>query len=135
MPSCISYFMQFLFLLSVYLASSLLSKYDVVVIPNSILGAKRKQTDRYCAYRLTCIITLLLPAMIYGAYLLLFFTCFMNVQIQMVVLVLFFLANSLVNPIIYALRMPGFREGLLQLVYGVPDLTRIAPANLPLRNL
>ena len=46
-----------------------------------------------------------------------------------------FLANSLVNPLIYALRMPGFREGLLQLVYRVPDLIRIAPANLPLRNL
>ena len=41
---------------------------------------------------------------------------------------------SLVNPIIYALRMPGFREGLLQLVYRVPDLSN-APANLPLRNL
>ena len=46
-----------------------------------------------------------------------------------------FLANSLVNPIIYALRVPEFREGILQLVYRVPDLTRIAPANLPLRNL
>ena len=49
--------------------------------------------------------------------------------------VVLFLANSLVNPIIYAVRMPGFREGLLQIVYRVPDLSRIAPANLPLRNL
>ncbi|RMX43758.1 hypothetical protein pdam_00016462 [Pocillopora damicornis] len=40
--------------------------------------------------------------------------------------------KSLVNPIIYALRMPGFREGLLQLFYRVPDLSN-APANLPLR--
>ena len=48
--------------------------------------------------------------------------------------VVLFLANSLVNPIVYALRMPGFREGLLQIVYRVPDLSRIAPANLPLRN-
>ena len=95
---------------------------------------KRKQTDGYCAYRLTCIVTLLLSAMIYGGCLLLFFTCFMNIYIQIAVLVLF-LAYSLVNPIIYAVRMPGFREGLLQLVYGVPDLSRIAPANLPLRNL
>ena len=62
-------------------------------------------------------------------------TCFMtNSHIFMAVVVLF-LANSLVNPIIYALRMPGFREGLLQLVYRVPDLPRIALANLPLRNL
>ena len=75
-----------------------------------------------------------LPAMIYGACLRLLFTCFRNVHIQIAVLVLF-LANSLVNPIIYALRMPGFREGLLQLVYRVPDLPRIALANLPLRNL
>ena len=62
------------------------------------------------------------------------FKYIINVHIEMAVEVLF-LANSLVNPIIYALRMPGFREGLLQLVYRVPDLSRIAPANLPLRNL
>ena len=49
--------------------------------------------------------------------------------------VVLFLAKSLVNPIIYAVRMPGFREGLLQIGYRVPDLSRIAPANLPLRNL
>ena len=75
-----------------------------------------------------------LPAMIYGACLHLSFTCFMNVHIYMAVTVLF-LGNSLVNPIIYSLRMPGFREGLLQLVYRVPNLSRIAPTNLPLRNL
>ncbi|XP_058962257.2 adenosine receptor A3-like [Pocillopora verrucosa] len=75
-----------------------------------------------------------LPAMIYGACLRLSFTCFMNFHIHMAVTVLF-LGNSLVNPILYSLRMPGFREGLLQLVYRVPDLSRIAPANLPLRNL
>ena len=75
-----------------------------------------------------------LPAMIYGACLHLSFTCFMNFHIHMAVTVLF-LGNSLVNPIIYSLRMPGFREGLLQLVYRVPDLSGIAPANLPVRNL
>ena len=57
----------------------------------------------------------------------------LNFHIELALLVLF-LANSLVNPIIYALRMPGFREGLLQLVYRNPDLYN-APANLPLRNL
>ena len=62
------------------------------------------------------------------------FTYSTNIHIEMAVLVLF-LANSLVNPIIYALRMPGFREGLLQLFYRVPDLSRNATANLPLRNL
>ena len=61
------------------------------------------------------------------------FNYFINFHIDIAVEVLF-LANSLVNPIIYALRMPGFREGLLQLVYRVPDLSN-APANLPLRNL
>ena len=75
-----------------------------------------------------------LPAIIYATCLHLSFTCFMNVHIHMAVLVLF-LGNSLVNPIIYSLRMPGFREGLLQLVFRVPDLSLIAPANLPLRNL
>ena len=74
-----------------------------------------------------------LPAMIYVACLRVSFTCFRNFHIDKAVLVLF-LANSLVNPIIYALRMPGFREGLLQLFYRVQDLSN-APANLPLRNL
>ena len=71
-----------------------------------------------------------LPAIINLA----FFNYFINVHIDMAVDVLF-LANSLVNPIIYSLRMPGFREGLLQLVYRAPNLSRIAPTNLPLRNL
>ena len=75
-----------------------------------------------------------LPAMIYAAWTRHSSTYFINVHIHMAVLVLF-LANSLVNPIIYALRMPGFREGFLQLVNRVPDLSRIAPANLALRNL
>ena len=57
----------------------------------------------------------------------------LNFHIELALLVLF-LANSLVNPIIYALRMPGFREGLLQVFYRNPDLSN-TPANLPLRNL
>ena len=77
----------------------------------------------------------LLPGTMYVACIHLSSSCFMMYfHIKMAVVVLF-LANSLVNPIIYALRMPGTREGLLQLVYRVPDLSRIAPANLPLRNL
>ena len=77
----------------------------------------------------------LLPGTMYVACIHLSSSCFMMYfHIKMAVVVLF-LANSLVNPIIYALRMPGFREGLLQLVYRVPDLPRIALANLPLRNL
>ena len=77
----------------------------------------------------------LLPGTMYVACIHLSSSCFMMYfHIKMAVVVLF-LANSLVNPIIYALRMPGFREGLLQLVYRVPDLSRIASANLPLRNL
>ena len=77
----------------------------------------------------------LLPGTMYVACIHLSSSCFMMYfHIKMAVVVLF-LANSLVNPIIYALRMPGFREGLLQLVYRVPDLPRIALAHLPLRNL
>ena len=66
-----------------------------------------------------------LPAIINLA----FFNYFINFHIDIAVEVLF-LANSLVNPIIYALRMPGFRKCLLQLFTG--SLSRIAPANLPL---
>ena len=77
----------------------------------------------------------LLPGTMYVACIHLSSSCFMMYfHIKMAVVVLF-LANSLVNPIIYALRMPGFREGLLQLVYRVPARSRIAPADLPLHNL
>ena len=75
-----------------------------------------------------------LPTIIYIACSGLSLNYFQNARIYLAVLVLFY-ANSLVNPIIYALRMPGFREGLLQLFYKVPDLSRIASENLPLRNL
>ena len=74
-----------------------------------------------------------LPLIIYLACAGLSFSSFANFHIYLAMLVLF-LANSLVNPIIYVLRMPGFREGLLQLVYRNPDISN-APANLPLRNL
>ncbi|XP_022782668.1 adenosine receptor A3-like [Stylophora pistillata] len=73
-----------------------------------------------------------LPAITYIAYLLLS-SSLRNFHISMAVLVLF-LGNSLVNPIIYALRMPGFREGLLQIVCRVSDVSN-TPVNLPLRNL
>ena len=76
----------------------------------------------------------LLPGTMYVACIHLSSSCFMMYfHIKMAVVVLF-LANSLVNPIIYALRMPGFREGLLQVFYRVQDLSN-APANLPLRTL
>ena len=75
-----------------------------------------------------------LPARIYVACLRVSFTCFRNFHIDIAVLVVV-LANSIVNPIIYAVRMPGFREGLSQLFYRVPNLSRNATANLPLCNL
>ena len=75
-----------------------------------------------------------LPTSIYVACLRVSFTCFRNFHIDIAVLVVV-LANSIVNPIIYAVRMPGFREGLSQLFYRVPNLSRNATANLPLCNL
>lgn len=43
-----------------------------------------------------------------------------------------FLANSFINPAIYALRIPGFRAGLWQIFFRAPNLLK-APVNLPLR--
>ncbi|RMX43756.1 hypothetical protein pdam_00016460, partial [Pocillopora damicornis] len=51
-----------------------------------------------------------LPAIIYIACCGLSLNYFQNARFHLASLVLFY-ANSLVNPIIYALRMPGFREG------------------------
>ena len=44
-----------------------------------------------------------------------------------------FLANSIVNPLIYTLRLPGFRAGVLQIFCRTSN--RIIQADLPLRNL
>ena len=57
----------------------------------------------------------LLSVLIYGVCLHFSSPCLRNIHMDMGVVVLF-LANSLVNPIVYAVRMPGFREGLLQIV-------------------
>ena len=45
-----------------------------------------------------------------------------------------FLANSLINPVIYALRMPEFRAGVSQIFCRAPKRI-ITPADLPLRHL
>ena len=45
----------------------------------------------------------------------------------------FFLFNSLINPIIYAIRMPEFRAGMLQIIFRrTPH--RLHPVNIPLQD-
>ena len=47
---------------------------------------------------------------------------------------IFLLANSLVNPIIYALRMPALRAGILQLLFRrAPN--RLNPVDIPIQGL
>ena len=51
-----------------------------------------------------------------------------------VTIVMLFLASSLINPIIYAMRMPEFRAGILQIIFRrTPN--RSNPVDLQLRNL
>ena len=58
---------------------------------------------------------------------------FSYVQIRYAMLTLY-LANSLINPIIYAMRMPEFRVGILQIIFrSAPN--RLNRVDLPLRNL
>ena len=95
---------------------------------------ERKLTGTALIVSLASLLCLLPGTIMYVTCIHLSSACFKMHHFHMAVVVLF-LANALVNPIIYAVRMPGFREGLSQLVCRVPDLSRIAPANLPLRNL
>ena len=44
-----------------------------------------------------------------------------------------FLINSIINPVIYAMRLPGFRAGVSQIFCRTSN--RTIPADLPLRNL
>ena len=61
----------------------------------------------------------------------LFGRSFHHIDITVVIL---FLANSLINPIIYAIRMPELRAGILQIIFRrTPN--RSNPVDLPLRNL
>ena len=46
-----------------------------------------------------------------------------------------FLANSLINPILYAVRMPEFRVGILKLVFCRTPQDHRNPVEYPLRNL
>ena len=55
-------------------------------------------------------------------------------QIDRTMLTLF-LANSLINPILYAVRMPEFRVGISKLVFGRTPQDHRNPVEYPLRNL
>ena len=55
-------------------------------------------------------------------------------QIDGTILTLF-LANSLINPILYAVRMPEFRVGISKLVFGRTPQDHRNPVEYPLRNL
>ena len=44
-----------------------------------------------------------------------------------------YIANSVINPLIYAMRMPEFRQGLKQIVFHKTS-NRLNQINLPLRN-
>ena len=46
-----------------------------------------------------------------------------------------FLANSLINPILYAVRMPEFRVGILKLIFCRTPQDHRNPVEYPLRNL
>ena len=46
-----------------------------------------------------------------------------------------FLANSLINPILYAVRMPEFRAGISKLIYRRTPQVHRNPVEYPLRNL
>ena len=79
-----------------------------------------------------------LPGLIWES---MFFLHFMSVpnwstyiQIAGIVLTLF-LANSLINPILYAVRMPEFRVGISKLVFGRTPQDHRNPVEYPLRNL
>ena len=53
-------------------------------------------------------------------------------DIQMV-MVTFFVLNSLINPIIYAIRMPELRAGILEIIF-CRNLRRPNPVNVPLQD-
>ena len=54
-------------------------------------------------------------------------------QVEMVALMLFF-ANSLLNPLIYAIRMPELRSGILRIIFRRPP-QRLNQVDLSLQNI
>ena len=51
-----------------------------------------------------------------------------------IIYLFFFFSNSLINPIIYAMRMPELRAGVLQIIFRRSP-NRVNPADFPLQNL
>ena len=49
------------------------------------------------------------------------------------VMITFFVLNSLINPIIYAIRMPELRAGILEIIFR-RNLSRPNPVNIPLQD-
>ena len=49
------------------------------------------------------------------------------------VIITFFVLNSLINPIIYAIRMPELRAGILEIIFR-RNLSRPNPVNIPLQD-
>ena len=79
-----------------------------------------------------------LPILIFGAMIL---SCIISIpnwstylQIDATILTLF-LANSLINPILYAVRMPEFRAGISKLLFCRTSQDHRNPVEHPLRNL
>ena len=55
-----------------------------------------------------------------------------SIHIHMV-MITFFVLNSLINPIIYAIRMPELRAGILEIIF-CRNLSRPNPVNVPLQD-
>ena len=79
-----------------------------------------------------------LPVLIFGAMILSRIISIPNwstyLQINATILTLF-LANSLINPILYAVRMPEFRAGISKLLFCRTSQDHRNPVEHPLRNL
>ena len=79
-----------------------------------------------------------LPILIFGAMILSRIISIPNwstyLQIDATILTLY-LANSLINPILYAVRMPEFRVGISKLIYRRTPQDHRNPVEYPLRNL
>ncbi len=100
-------------------------------------GRERKLTGTSLIVALVSLL-LWLPVIIYVSVETFHFKAILNLSlrsyfyISMIAIVLF-LANSIVNPAIYALRMPEFRTGVSQIFRRNPNLTN--SADLPLHDL
>ena len=109
-----------------------------LLLPNSVTVGERKLTSTLLFVTIASLVSLL-PVIGFVSVQVIHFDSLSNLSVRSrfhirMTVIMFFLANSLANPIIYSMRMQPFRAGLAAIFHRAPRQERVANL-VPLQNL